>query len=288
MRKDVLKRNVTAGPGPSAYATVQEFSRNQAPKFTFGKGNKKGNIYRTGTPGPGTYVSRAIVGSEGTRHSIYSRQRDTSPKYGEHSPGPCVYSTALKPQSPAFSIGREQCRVKEMSKTVNVPSASNYNPNVSVTHPTSPLWKMCAGKRIPMIAKSAGPDPGSYSLPSMLGGPKIMLHGKRAKEKMKEVPGPGAYNPNFKVVAEQYPGIVLSTGPRTEKDFSTKRCVPGPGKYSLNTTLNPSGIKFGSGKKCTHKVDRDIPGPGAYKIPCKFGNTQPYQIPGKNLSYSFV
>ncbi len=78
----------------------------------------------------------------------------------------------------------------------------------------------------------------------MLGkGPKVLLHGKRVKEKVETIPGPGAYDPNPKAVLRGYPRIALSTGPRVEKDYSTRKDVPGPGEYGLNSTLN--GPKFG-------------------------------------------
>ena len=88
------------------------------------------------------------------------------------------------------------------------------------------------------------PGPASYNLPTTLGGgPKILLHGRRAREKPDSIPGPGAYNPNHKATLEGYPGIALSTGPKEEKDYTTRRDVPGPGYYKLNSTLR--GPKFG-------------------------------------------
>ena len=78
----------------------------------------------------------------------------------------------------------------------------------------------------------------------MLGeGPKFQLHGKRPDDKIDAIPGPGAYNPNHKMILEKFPAIALSTGPRVEKDYTTKKDVPGPGTYGLSTTLN--GPKFG-------------------------------------------
>ncbi len=103
---------------------------------------------------------------------------------------------------------------------------------------------MGSSERPPLLTVTKGPGPASYKLPSKVGeGPKVLLHGKRQKDKVEQVPGPGAYNPNHKASFEHYSGIALSTGPRVEKDYSTKRDVPGPGHYKLGTTLN--GPKFG-------------------------------------------
>ena len=103
---------------------------------------------------------------------------------------------------------------------------------------------MGKGKRPPLLAVTKGPGPCSYNILSKLGqGPKYHIHGKRVDEKPDAVPGPGAYDPNHKAVLEKLHSVALGTGPRVEKDFSTKKDVPGPGQYKLGTTLN--GPKFG-------------------------------------------
>ena len=103
---------------------------------------------------------------------------------------------------------------------------------------------MGTGLRPPLLIPPKGPGPASYRLPGHVGeGPKILLHGKRPEEKIDSIPGPGTYNPNHKVSLERYPAIALSTGPRVEKDYSTRREVPGPGHYPMPSAQ--SGPKFG-------------------------------------------
>ena len=154
---------------------------------------------------------------------------------------------------------------------------------------TSPFWKIYAGSRNKTIVKSTGPEPGTYNLPTTLGkGPKIVLHGRRPKEHIEAIPGPGAYNPNPKIIIEKYPKIALSTAPRCEKDYSTKKDVPGPGMYKLKSTLDGPKFGFGIGKKLNYSYDQGIPGPGAYKVPCTIGKAENYQLPGKKTEFGYI
>ncbi len=149
---------------------------------------------------------------------------------------------------------------------------------------------MGKGKRPPLLPDKEGPGPCNYDIPSKIGkeGPKPLLHGKRPEEKPEPLPGPGSYSPNFRATLEKFPAIALSTGPRVEKDFSTKKDVPGPGQYKLNSTLNGPKFGFGVGGKITPKPDKEIPGPGAYRVPCTFAKTASYLIPNKDDTFKFV
>ena len=98
--------------------------------------------------------------------------------------------------------------------------------------------------RAPLRVDKEIPGPAAYILPTTVGkGPKVLLHGKRAQDKIDNIPGPGAYEPNHKATLEAYPKIALSTGPRVEKDRSSRKDVPGPGQYELRNAFN--GPKFG-------------------------------------------
>jgi len=100
------------------------------------------------------------------------------------------------------------------------------------------------GKRPPLLPIRIGPGPATYVIPSKVGsGPKALLHGKRTADKEDEVPGPGAYSPDMHAILEKYPAIALSTGPKVEKDYSTRKDVPGPGHYALSKTF--TGPKHG-------------------------------------------
>lgn len=273
----------TSSPGPAAYTSCEDFSRNFAPKYTFGKSIE--HIKTKDIPGPGSYNSKSIVGTEGVRHTIYFKPSDNDPKYGQSSPGPAAYNVQGRKTSPSFSIGRSRAN----KETKEGPGPSNYRPKVGCCHPSSPSWKICKSSREIIFGKNDTPDPGAYNLPGLIGkAPRAVLSGKRVQEKPEEVPGPGAYNPNHKVVTETYPGIFVSTGPRTEKDFRTCKDDPGPGAYSVSSTLTGPKCRFGRAKRNTKSLTGFVPGPGAYKIPCMFARAERYKLPEKRLSYSFV
>ena len=169
---------------------------------------------------------------------------DNDPKFGESSPGPAAYNIHPGKNAPSFSIGQS----RQTYKTIDVkkPSPADYYPKVEYCRPSSPNWKICKSLRDTSIGKKGGPDPATYNLPGFIGkAPKAILAGKRSKDKVESFPGPGAYNPNMKVILENYPGIVVSTGPRTEKDLRTCKDDPGPGTYKVPTTLSGPRCKFG-------------------------------------------
>ncbi len=121
-------------------------------------------------------------------------------------------------------------------------------------------------------------------------GPRCILHGRRTEGRLETIPGPGAYTPNMKSVMERFPAIARCTGPRVEKDFSTRKDVPGPGNYSSSSTLN--GPKFGFGSSgMISKSDRaraNAPGPGAYKLPCTFAQVAGYLLPDRRDDFKYV
>jgi hypothetical protein len=173
--------------------------------------------------------------------------------------------------------------------STNDPSPHQYHPNDKLTRCSSPFWKMGKSYRPPLLQSKKVPDPTAYTIPSSLGkGPKVMFHGKRPEAKVENLPGPGAYNPNAKVTLERYPAIALSTGPRVEKDYSTRKDVPGPGYYKTGSTLKGPKFGFGVSGKSFPKTDVDIPGPGTYKIPCSFAQVSHYKIPGLNQTFQYI
>eukprot|EP00826_Nyctotherus_ovalis_P063495 TRINITY_DN9313_c0_g3_i9.p1 TRINITY_DN9313_c0_g3~~TRINITY_DN9313_c0_g3_i9.p1 ORF type:complete len:185 (-),score=21.65 TRINITY_DN9313_c0_g3_i9:129-683(-) len=184
-------------------------------------------------------------------------------------------------------MGRGSARRKNFAPCT--PGPGRYNPLTRLLENSSPLWKICRSKRSANTTRNDSPDPGAYQLPSLLGqGPKIGFHGKRAAPRIADLPGPGAYDPSPKLISRNCPGIVVTTRPRMEKDFSTRKEVPGPGAYSLKSTLSGTRMGFGYGKKGGHKMENEVPGPGAYKIPCSFAKAERYKMSGKQSQFSFI
>ncbi len=294
-RNDSLDPYRTDGPGPAAYSPAKRSVSSCGGRFSKAQ---RGTSWRSFAPGPGTYPVRQVVGREGTKPSLVARRPDTSPRYGLNSPGPGAYQVNSNRRSTTgFTIGKQK-RGNESFSGNKVPGPLAYSPNDQQMRRTSPMWRYTSrltsgrigkGKRPPLLVVNVGPGPCSYNLPSKLGdGPKCKLHGKRSEEKPEAIPGPGAYDPNMKNVLERFPAIALSTGPRVEKDFSTRKDVPGPGKYALNTTLDGPKFGFGVSGKVAPKSDPAIPGPGAYKVPCTFANVANYLIPSRPDAFKYV
>lgn len=272
------------GPGPAAYNPIMKLNHSFGP--TFGKGEKNVQLKRCTTPGPGAYNVRSIIGTEGRKHSIYAKRPNTSLRHEHTSPGPAAYNLSYRKNSPSFTIGRGR---NTRQQTSIGPSPEKYNPSYKLVRPSSPYWKISTVSRNVSMTKKQSPEPGTYDLPTTIGkGPKIAFHGKRSKEKVEAFPGPGAYNPNPKVILERYPKIVMSTGPRTAKDFSTRKDVPGPGAYLIPSMLDGPKFGFGLGKKGNYRTNTDIPGPGTYKIPCTIGRAENYQLSQSKSQYSYV
>ena len=123
------------------------------------------------------------------------------------------------------------------------PGPALYYPRIDVCITSPPHCKMCKSTRQFFTQQRTVPAPGTYNIPTTIGyGPKIALYGKRPKDRIECIPGPGAYNVRIK---DSCAKIVISTAPKTAKDFSTHKGVPGPGAYSVKLTLNGPKFRFG-------------------------------------------
>ena len=84
------------------------------------------------------------------------------------------------------------------------------------------------------------------------------------------------------------PSFVFGSGPKTHRDLTTRRIVPGPGTYNYNSKeVNQSGVTFTHAKRLHVKYDEN-PGPGAYRVPTRFADVPKYLIPKQDESFKFV
>lgn len=93
------------------------------------------------------------------------------------------------------------------------------------------------------------------------------MPGKPNEESRDKVPGPGAYrNEKFMSLQNTKSSIVIGTGPRLAKDFSTQPLVPGPGTYKVKHPLAKNGGVIGSEPRDSEAptTKKQVPGPGSY------------------------
>lgn len=103
-------------------------------------------------------------------------------------------------------------------------------------------------------------------------------------------PGPAAYNSltaSLLTKSRLAPSFAIGNGPKTARDLSTRRIVPGPGAYERPQESKDLGVSFTHSKRLNLQKDEN-PGPGAYRVPVKFADVPKYLIPNQNESYKFV
>jgi hypothetical protein len=122
--------------------------------------------------------------------------------------------------------------------------------------------------------------------------------------KGKDVPGPGQYNPNPKVIEEANSNryflflsinvFSFSFGQKPLESFLKPSDIPGPGAYQMRSTFltSGSGGRIGTAKSRNRisKSFSEVPGPGTYAAPRPITkNTAPkysFGIGKKGRSYS--
>lgn len=107
-------------------------------------------------------------------------------------------------------------------------------------------------------------------------------------DKPQLTPGPDAYNslaPGL-LVKKKDPAFAFGNGPKTARDLTSRRIVPGPGAYDFKNKSSLA-VSFTHSQRLNHKYDTN-PGPGAYRVPVKFADVPKYLIPQQNDSFKFV
>mmetsp|Transcript_1103 Transcript_1103/g.2384 ORF Transcript_1103/g.2384 Transcript_1103/m.2384 type:complete len:228 (-) Transcript_1103:101-784(-) len=158
-------------------------------------------------------------------------------KLGDSSvPGPGKYGVPSVNEkyksSPSFGFGSSQ---REFTKKfTGLPGPGTHTP--FDPNQTSPMWGFGSGSRIPMTKETGVPAPGKYNLPSSLEKKTVSLGGKRQGPKPKSnMPGPGAYMPQYEQVESTPARLLLNSTENREKTSFTRNysCAPGPGSYPL-------------------------------------------------------
>ena len=293
-RDDLHSKSVQEFPGPGTYDAE---GRGAGPKWGFGS-EARGKNASVFSPAPGTYEMKSTLDPHGYsmagKHANNALREaasvpgpgaynpsltDRAPAYGvgrgpradwaqgNINPGPGTYNPAgARPRSAApvyslrsFGTGSR----RPLSGSVDTPGPGTYRVRLDGTE--GPQYSMPG--RGPGKQRGESPGPGQYEAEAYdkvlqkapaygLGSSK---RGDNGTQSMKELPGPGAYDPTGQMRGPKYG---FGTQPRGHnKSVDT----PGAGTYNVSKGLGTIAYTMGS-KYDDHKLreSASVPGPGAY------------------------
>jgi len=106
------------------------------------------------------------------------------------------------------------------------------------------LTRIGNSKRPQLNLSIQSPGPAKYNNKTYIGeGPKIKINCVGRSYKINKLPGPCDYSPSEYYTTTQLPKAYIGSGPKFEPDFTTRRIVPGVGKYVLDRNIF-KGPKF--------------------------------------------
>lgn len=287
------------------YNPSNSYTKMSPPKFSFhGGGQQRPQTTDSyvHNPGPGHYPSKSLI-SEGRKPGgvIGMRYKMKMNEPGSNNvPGPGTYSADVSPvknKDPTWRIGTARRVDAEimMRQTQNIPAPTAYNPDYSATKSSEPRWGFGTGKRKPLTdGKVCSPSMQSYNIPSKAiegrqqhMGVKLS-YGGTMSTKASEVPGPGAYDPQFKAAMPELPKFSIK-GRYAERKRDQ---IPAPGTYEAKFVDKQSAPAFGFGSSPQRVplsgVKGEVPGPGAYKLPAHVSAKNSYITSSLNEKFQFV
>lgn len=186
-------------PGPGAYQPVITQSKLQEPNYSFGKANRSDLYDNKGNPGPGSYNYQKEI-SENPRFALGIK---LNPKGKDNVPGPSDYhptidTYSIKRSQPAIGFGSEK---KGLVRIDENPGPGTYEGDQSSIKTSAPQRRFGTAPRT-RPQSALVPGPGAYEFNSefdagLLKNKGTSLVPKRSKRDKREVPGPGAYQPDL-------------------------------------------------------------------------------------------
>jgi hypothetical protein len=266
-------------PGPGNYQ-ISLSNKTTAPRYGFGSGTRDEMKTKLQVPGPGQYVAKSVIGTEGTKSSMHAKiEYKPIEKTSGDTPGPGNYSLSFKNKqaSPAYKLGTQK-RDSGQSKTFQAPSPNKYLPNMTFTQSSAAKWGFGSGKRDEMGAKSLSPGPGNYEIKSRFSEkPRFHVGIKIAESKpTTDVPGAGHYNPDSSKVMKSLPRFSMKA--KLGSSLVGNSFAPGPGNYEVHLKNKNAAPRFGFGSSKREGMgSKSIsPGPGAYAIASTVGDVPSY------------
>ena len=278
------------GPGPGQYS--DDFKKHNSPNYTFGgkrAQTKRSNGYDG--PGPGTYQSPSTFGKKGGYVGVKAKAEK---KFQGPGPGSYAMGTTFT-KGFGMSFGGGKRSTANLNHSLHMPGPGAYDPLSDFGRKIHGAG-FGSGKRGNLEGKHDHPGPGSYKVnesiyrdpkaASMKGRPQITkvdhrpgpghyvsksLHqspaysmgvkGKARKLGTEENPPPGSYNPEYTKIKHSVPGVNFGS---PSKEVKGDNSMPGPGQYSLRTTVGSEGPAYGIRGRYKDPAGDIKPGPGNY------------------------
>ena len=135
--------------------------------------------------------------------------------------------------------------------------------------------------------------PGTYDPKDLRSSQSAMIKGRPSERRGDDIPGPGTYNEDPNRVRDRSRSANFGASPprNSEKTWSPSREVNmGPGIYDQRDYTIGSGVGIAYTIPKNEKEGRDnrSPGPGHYKLPCKFADNPPYSNSGQLEEFKWV
>lgn len=145
-----------------------------APSFGFGTSKRPATADSRLVPGPGTYQSKSIIGSESQGKTLGSKlkQQKTTDMF---SPGPGAYNAKTEVTmlaSPGWKVGTSTRSDQDRAKLrcSNFPPPDTYNPEFTKLRQSMPSWGFGSSVRKGEITTAKfTPAPGAYSIKGKTG-----------------------------------------------------------------------------------------------------------------------
>lgn len=255
----------TEGPGPAAYFTNTSSLKEQG--ISFGSGPQRAmDAIDNQVPGPGAYATQhSAIDPHVSGPTINGRHETIKT---EQQAGPGAYDPTMfhLPSAPSISLGGAARRF-DLATNKDVPGPGWYDPAHEVTVTGISL---SSGPQRFQTGHSTTPGPGTYDtapfLDAMEAKGGVTFRGQGHSDLHSAVtdgPGPGAYDLRL----PQATAITIHGADRAQLSQvpSGAKEIPGPGTYSLPSTLTAHAPSFGIGARPEpNPINSDTPGPGMY------------------------
>lgn len=93
-----------------------------------------------------------------------------------------------------------------------------------------------------------------------------LILSRNKEEKHELVPGPGAYEPNYRKIVKSESGFKIGNSEKIADLVGMAKKLPGPGNYEVNTStvIKDHVARIGSEKRSDMVLNKFTPGPGQY------------------------